>query len=371
MKPRNLLRQYASQRSFLKIIQHFRIEGTPARVAPLGNGLINDTFQVFVDGKAAPQYVLQRINTAIFPDVERLQSNIAIVTSHIRKKLMDRNETDIDRKVVRLMETEEGKTYYWDGSNAWRVMLFIADSVSYEKTTPDLAYSAGLHFGEFEQMLSDVATPVCEVIPDFHNILFRLEQLKTAVQQDSCHRLQNVQYWVDAIAEREAEMSIFEKLYQEHLIPKRLCHCDTKVNNMLFDRQGNFLSIIDLDTVMPSFIISDYGDFLRTAANTAAEDEPDLSKISFDKAIFEAFTQGFLEGTKGFMTATERQCLHKGIKLFPYMQAVRFLTDYLNGDTYYKTKYPEHNLVRTRAQWRLLECIEQEETYLQQFICPE
>lgn len=354
--------------SVFNVLQHFKITGTPNRVEPLGKGLINDTYQVFVEGIRTPQYVLQRINTKVFPDVEQLQRNIITVSSHIHNKLMERNEPDIDRKALQLIETKNGKTYYFDGENTWRLMLFISDSVNYEKTTPCLAYTAGLHFGEFEQMLSDITTPISEIIPNFHNVSYRLQQLKEAMQNDSHHRLQDVQNYIDAIAEREEEMSVFERLYQEHLVPKRLCHCDTKVNNMLFDKQGKFLCVIDLDTVMPSFIISDYGDFLRTAANTATEDELDLNRISFNKEIFETFTKGFIEGTKDFLSAIEKEYLYKGVKIFPYMQAVRFLTDYLNGDVYYKIKYAEHNLVRTKAQWRLLECIEKEEHYIQDFI---
>lgn len=354
--------------SLFNVLQHFKITGTPIRVEPLGKGLINDTYQVYVEGNCAPQYVLQRINTKVFPDVEQLQRNIITVSSHICNKLIAQRETEISRKYIQLIETKDDKTFFSDGTDCWRLMVYIADSVNYQEVTPRLAYTAGLHFGQFEQMLSDITTPIPEIIPNFHNVSYRLELLKEAMQNDSQHRLQHVQYYIDAIFEREEEMSVFERLYQNHLIPKRLCHCDTKVNNMLFDKQGKFLCVIDLDTVMPSFIISDYGDFLRTAANTAVEDEPDLNKISFKKDIFEAFTRGFVEGTKDFITAIEKKYLHKGVKIFPYMQAVRFLTDYLNGDVYYKTDYPEHNLVRTKAQWRLLECVEKEEQYIGTFI---
>lgn len=354
--------------SAFNVLLHFKITGTPVRIEPLGRGLINDTYQVFVEGSGAPQYVLQRINTVVFPDVEQLQRNIITVSSHIRHKLIAQREAEINRKYIQLVETKEGKTFFSEGTDSWRLMVYIADSVNYQEVTPHLAYTAGLHFGQFEQMLSDITTPIPEIIPNFHNVSYRLEQLKEAIRNDSHHRLQDVQYYIDAIAEREKEMCVFERLYQEQLVPKRLCHCDTKVNNMLFDKQGKFLCVIDLDTVMPSFIISDYGDFLRTATNTAAEDEPNLNKISFNKDIFEAFTKGFIEGTEDFITAIEKEYLHKGVKIFPYMQAVRFLTDYLNGDVYYKTKYSEHNLVRTRAQWRLLECVEKEGQYIENFI---
>lgn len=159
-----------------------------------------------------------------------------------------------------------------------------------------------------------------------------------------------------------------EQLYREGKLPKRICHCDTKVNNMLFDKDGNVLCVIDLDTVMPSFIFSDFGDFLRSAANTGAEDDKDLNNIDFNMEIFEAFTKGYLEGTKSFLLPIEKENLPYAAKLFPYMQTVRFLADYINGDTYYKIQYPEHNLVRTKAQWRLFECAERKENLMSDFI---
>ena len=164
-----------------------------------------------------------------------------------------------------------------------------------------------------------------------------------------------VQKFVDKVREASDRMCIGERLYREGKLPKRICHCDTKVNNMLFDKDGNVLCVIDLDTVMPSFVFSDYGDFLRSAANTGAEDDPNPDNIHFNMEIFESFTKGFLEGTESFLLPVERENLPYAATLFPYMQAVRFLTDYINGNTYYKIKYAHHNLVRTRAQWRLFE----------------
>ncbi len=151
------------------------------------------------------------------------------------------------------------------------------------------------------------------------------------------------------------EMCIGERYFREGKLPKRICHCDTKVNNMLFDKDGNVLCIIDLDTVMPSFVFSDFGDFLRSAANTGAEDDPDLGNIHFNMEVFASFLKGYLEGTSSFLTPLEKSLLPYAATLFPYMQAVRFFADYINGDTYYKVRHPEHNLVRTRAQWRLFE----------------
>ena len=174
-----------------------------------------------------------------------------------------------------------------------------------------------------------------------------------AVEADKAGRLAQVKPIVDDIMADSYEMCRAERLYREGKLPKRICHCDTKVSNMLFDEHDNVLCIIDLDTTMPSFVFSDFGDFLRSAANTAAEDEPDLEKIHFNEEIFKAFAKGYIESTSAFLTPIERSMLPYSVALFPYMQAVRFLADYLNGDTYYRIAYPEHNLVRTKAQYHL------------------
>ena len=331
------------------IVEKFEITGKVTDVKPMGEGLINDTFKVFVDGSDKPKYVLQRINNAIFQDVDMLMDNINKVTDHIRKK---------DKNTLKFLKTNTGKSYYFDGEKYWRVMLFVPDSITYQAVTPEYSYIAGKSFGEFESLLADLKEPLGEIIPDFHNIEFRLKQLRNAVAEDRVGRVKEVRYYLDEIFKREEKMTLGERLFREGKLPKRVCHCDTKVNNMLFDKDGNVLCIIDLDTVMPSFVFSDYGDFLRTAANTGAEDDPNLDNIDFNMEIYNAFTKGYLEGTKGFLLPIEKENLPYAALLFPYMQTVRFLSDYINGDTYYKIKYPEHNLVRTKAQWRLFEMAE-------------
>lgn len=348
------------------IIGKFKINRPATKVKPLGEGLINDTFLV------EPGYVLQRINHNIFTDVDGLQRNIDEVTKHIRKKLETAGEKDIDRKVLHFYPTAEGKTYYFDGESYWRLMDFINDSVTYSATTPEYAEIAGEAFGNFEAMLTDIPVKLIETIPDFHNMELRVRQLKEAVAANKAGRLASVRQLVNDILERADEMCLAEKLYREGKLPKRICHCDTKVNNMLFDANGNgVLCVIDLDTVMPSFIFSDFGDFMRTAGNAAAEDEPDLSKIAMRTDVFEAFTRGYLRSASSFLTDTEISNLPYAVMLFPYMQAVRFLIDYLNGDTYYKIQYPEHNLVRTKAQWQLFKCAEDKKDYMKQFIDAE
>ena len=351
-----------------EIVLKFNVENEINEVKPLGEGLINDTFKVYVNDCETPKYVLQRINNAIFQDVDLLQDNIEKVTNHIRKKLIEKNETDIDRKVLNFIKTKDDKRYYFDGEKYWRLMVFISDSYTYQAVTPEYSYTAGLAFGEFQSMLSDIEETLGETIPSFHNIELRLSQLREAVENDVAGRVKEVKYYLDEIEKRAEVMCRGEQLYREGKLPKRICHCDTKVNNMLFDKDGNVLCVIDLDTVMPSFIFSDFGDFLRSAANTGAEDDKDLNNIDFNMEIFEAFTKGYLEGTKSFLLPIEKENLPYAAKLFPYMQTVRFLADYINGDTYYKIQYPEHNLVRTKAQWRLFECAERKENLMLDFI---
>lgn len=351
-----------------EIVLKFNVENEINEVKPLGEGLINDTFKVYVNDCETPKYVLQRINNAIFQDVDLLQDNIEKVTNHIRKKLIEKNETDIDRKVLNFIKTKDDKRFYFDGEKYWRLMVFISDSYTYQAVTPEYSYTAGLAFGEFQSMLSDIEETLGETIPSFHNIELRLSQLREAVENDVAGRVKEVKYYIDEIEKRAEVMCRGEQLYREGKLPKRICHCDTKVNNMLFDKDGNVLCVIDLDTVMPSFIFSDFGDFLRSAANTGAEDDKDLNNIDFNMEIFEAFTKGYIEGTKSFLLPIEKENLPYAAKLFPYMQTVRFLADYINGDTYYKIQYPEHNLVRTKAQWRLFECAERKENLMSDFI---
>ena len=310
----------------------------------------------------------RRINHAIFQNVEMLQNNIASVTNHIRRKLTEQGETDIDRKVLTFVKADGGKTYWHDGENYWRNIVFIPRAKTYETVNPEYSYYAGVAFGNFQAMLADIPDTLGDTIPDFHNMEFRLKQLRDAVAADAVGRVKEVQYYLDEIEKRADEMCKGERLYREGKLPKRVCHCDTKVNNMMFDEEGKVLCVIDLDTVMPNFIFSDFGDFLRSAANTGAEDDKDLNNVNFNMAIFKAFAKGYLESAKVFLLPIEIENLPFAAALFPHMQCVRFLADYINGDTYYKIKYPEHNLVRTKAQFKLLQSAEEYTPEMKEFI---
>ena len=355
-------------KDLLTIVSHFKLQGTVQEIKPLGAGLINDTYKVTTVEADAPDYVLQRINNAIFQDVEMLQNNIQAVTSHIRHKLEEAKKEDIDRKVLHFLEADGGKTYWCDEENYWRVMVFIPRAKTYETVNAQYSYHAGRAFGNFQAMLADIPDNLGETIPDFHNMEFRLKQLREAVAENKAGRVEEVRYYLDELEKRADEMCKAERLYREGKLPKRVCHCDTKVNNMMFDEDGKVLCVIDLDTVMPSFIFSDYGDFLRTGANTGLEDDKNLDNVNFNMEIFEAFTKGYLESARGFLLPIEIENLPYAVALFPYMQTVRFLADYINGDTYYKIQYPEHNLVRTKAQFKLLQSVEAHHDQMVKFI---
>ena len=352
------------------IVSRFATEGTVADIRPLGNGLINDTYKVSTKEADAPDYVLQRVNTTVFTDVDMLMDNIAAVTRHIRKKLEAANVTDIDRKVLRFIAADGGKLYHREADGTvWRMMVFIPNAKTYEAVTPEYSYFAGNAFGHFEDMLVDIPEKLGEVIPDFHNMEFRMKQLREVIEKNPAGRVGEaaVMQLLDLIGKDAEEMCKAERMGREGKLPKRVCHCDTKVNNMMFDEEGHVLCVIDLDTVMPSFVFSDYGDFLRSAANTTAEDDPDMSHVAFNEEIFKAFTRGYIEGAR-FLTPMETENLPYAVALFPFMQSVRFLWDYLSGDHYWKCKYPQHNLDRARNQMRLYQCVREHDDMMREYI---
>jgi len=345
-------------KDLFNIATNFLLAGTPSTIEPLGNGLINDTYIIVTKEDDAPDYVLQHINHHIFTNVELLQSNIEAVTAHIRKKHETAGEEDIDRKVLRFIPTAEGKTYWFDGDQYWRVMVFIDHTITKTAIDAESSYNAGVAFGNFQSMLADIPVQLGETIPDFHNMEFRMKQLREAVAADAAGRVAEMRFYIDEMEKRAEEMCKGERLFREGRLPKRVCHCDTKVNNMLYNEDETICCVIDLDTVMPSFIFSDFGDFLRTGACSLPEDDPDIEHVGFKMDIFRAFAKGYVEATRSFLLPIEKENLPYAAALFPYMQCVRFLADYLNGDTYYKIKYPEHNLVRAKNQYQLLLSVE-------------
>ncbi|WP_449031858.1 phosphotransferase enzyme family protein [Prevotella histicola] len=354
---------------FYDIVSQFKIEGEIKDILPIGNGLINETLRVSTIAADTPDYILQRINNNVFSDVNLLQHNIEAVTRHIRNKLKELGEEDINRKCLHFIESVGGKTYYQDANgNYWRMSIFIPDSFTKEEVSPGNAFCCGETFGDFEKKLLDLDEPLGEVIPNFHNMEFRLRQLRDAIIADKMGRVASVRDILSEIERNADEMCLAERLYRDKVLPKRICHCDTKVNNMLFDSDGKVLCVIDLDTVMPSFIFSDYGDFLRTGANYVAEDCDDYQAVGLKEDVFCAFTEGYLSTAGSFLTAIEISHLPYAVALFPFMQCVRFLTDYINGDVYFKTKYAEHNYVRSRNQLLLYRDVRRHDQMMNEFI---
>ncbi len=351
------------------VLDHFAIPNEVEAPQQLKIGFINDSFVVKAKHPGEKSYFLQRINHHIFRNVEGLQQNIKTVTEHIRRKLEAAGERDIDRKVLELVPATDGRLYYRTPTgDYWRVYVLIEHATSQEKVTPLSAEMTGEAFGRFQCQLADLPfDALCESIPNFHNMEFRLQQLDEALAADPVGRKDACADIIAAIDSRREEMCLAERLFREGKLTKHINHCDTKVNNVLFDESGKPVCIVDLDTVMPGFVLSDFGDFMRTAANTGLEDDPDPDRIHVDMEIFEAYTRGYLREAS-FLTDTEKELLPYGCRLLSYMQAVRFFTDWINGDTYYKIQYPEHNLVRTRAQLRLLEEQEKVADRMQQII---
>lgn len=348
------------------IVHQFLPVRNISELQPLGNGIINDSYKIVADDK---QYVLQRINHHIFKNVAQLQDNILRVTTHIRHKLIAKGVSDVERKVLNFLQTIDGAYFYKDeAGNYWRMMDFITDSYSYETVNEMSAYKAGIAFGDFQNMLSDLpGEPLFETIPDFHNMESRLDMFRETVRKNPSGRLAEVRNLVDEIEARADEMCKVERLHREGKLPKRINHCDTKVNNILFDADGNAMCVVDLDTVMPGYVLSDFGDFMRTAANNGDEDDENLDRVSINLVIFKAYAEGYLKSAD-FLTPLEIELLPFGAKLLTYMQTVRFLADYIDGDKYYKIRFPKHNLQRSLAQFQLLLSMESNFEQMQQIV---
>lgn len=345
------------------IINAFNIEGTIATIKPYGSGHINDTFYLKNDNHSCPDYLLQRINHTIFKDVPALMNNVKQVTEHLRRKLASIPGSSPEKQVLTIIPLKNGQLFFKDADgNYWRVYLYLGNTNSYDLVEKELqAFEGGKAFGNFQALLSDLdASLLAETIPDFHNIEMRLTRFYKAWSTDSAGRRDQVIAETDFINKRVDTMKSILNLGKEGHLPLRITHNDTKFNNVLLDANDKAQCVIDLDTVMPGYVAYDFGDAIRTIVNSASEDEKDLSKIKLNIPLFEAYAKGYLSEADKFLSPTEVDSLMMGVLLIPYMQAVRFLTDYLEGDIYYKTNFEGHNLQRTRAQIQLLKEIEAE-----------
>ncbi len=326
---------------------------------PYGNGHINDTFLVCCQTTESTEkrYILQRMNHDIFKNPPQLMENMVHVTEHLRKKILAQGG-DPERETLNIMKTESGADWYQDsGKNYWRVFPFIENSMCLQKVenTKDF-YDSAVAFGNFQRMLADYpAETLHETIPNFHNTPSRFQDFQKAVQTGDKERAALAQKEITFVLDRAQEASVLTDLLSGGELPLRVTHNDTKLNNILFDADTHTaLCIIDLDTVMPGLSLYDFGDSIRFGANTGAEDETDLTKVGLDLSLFEAFTKGYLKGCSGSLTAKEIEMLPMGAKLMTYECGMRFLTDFLTGDHYFKIHRENHNLERARTQFQLV-----------------
>ena len=343
------------------LLTAFRFQGAFEDARELCSGNINRTYRLaFADGALRREYILQRINTHVFREPQRVMENIVRVTEHMRKALIARGE-DPARRVLEVIPTREGGLLHRDGEGGcWRAYTCITDAVAHDTVDAHAFYEVGYGFGAFQQLLADFpAGQLYESIPGFHDTEKRFAQLDAAIGADPCRRAGEVQAEIDALMARRSRLCSIVRLTAQGTLPLRVTHNDTKSNNVMLDSAtGKALCVIDLDTVMPGSALYDYGDAIRFGGSTAAEDEADTGKIALDMEKTEAFTRGFLEMTRAALTGEELARLPLGIHVMTGELAVRFLTDYIKGDVYFKTADPAHNLRRARAQIALLEDVE-------------
>jgi Ser/Thr protein kinase RdoA (MazF antagonist) len=355
--------------AIVDIISRFKINGTVTSARPFGTGHINDTYRVITDTRH--DYLLQRVNHFVFKDVPGLMSNLVYVTNHLKQKLAAIPGANPDKEVLTLIENNDGG-YFIENTNGnyWRVFTFLKDTKSYDQVlTAPQATEGGKAFGKFQAQLADLDTElIVDTIPNFHNVEYRLQNLDKAIAADSVKRLNKVQAEIEYIDQRREKMGRILQLGRDGVLPKRIIHNDTKFNNILLDIHDKAQCVIDLDTVMPGYVAYDFGDAIRTIINTAAEDESDLSLINLNIALFTAYTKGYLQQATDFLTEAELHSLIDGVLLLPYTQFVRFLSDYLDGDRYYKIHSPQHNLQRARAQLQLLKKLEEAKDQLNDII---
>ncbi len=354
-------------------IAAFALTGTPVSSELYGSGHINDTHLLICreDNGRIHRYILQRINHFVFPHPEEVMENILRVTSYLREHILARGG-DPDRETLTVVPTKEGAPYYRDSIGSyWRVYLFIEDNLSLDKVeTPEQFHSSAVAFGRFQYELADFpAETLHEPIADFHNTPVRYENLMKAVAADKCGRLAEVGEEVAFARKRRDFTEELYRAYRAGKLPLRVTHNDTKLNNILFDAgSGKPICVIDLDTIMPGFSVNDFGDSIRFGATTAPEDETGLDKIRINLALYETYVRGFIEGCGGKLTNEEIALLPVGAKMMTLECGMRFLTDYLEGDTYFRVHYPTHNLDRARNQFRLVESMEENWEKMQRIV---
>ncbi len=340
-------------------ILHFQLDGLVMKNIRYGNGHINDTFLVTLKKKdgTMKRVILQRMNKNIFTKPEELMENIEGVTSFLQKKIAE-NGGNPERETLNIIPAKEGSSYYVDNQGEyWRCYKFIEDATSYEQVeSPEDFYQSAVAFGNFQRLLAEYpAETLHETIPGFHDTKARFQVFLKAVEEDVCGRAASVQKEIQFVRDHEEVANVFGDMLAKGELPLRVTHNDTKLNNIMIDhetRKG--ICVIDLDTVMPGLAMNDFGDSIRFGASTAVEDEPDLEKVWCDMELFESYAKGFIEGCGGKLTAREIELLPMGAKVMTFECGMRFLTDYLQGDTYFKIHREHHNLDRCRTQFKLV-----------------
>lgn len=347
------------------IAEQFALDTPIVAIERLGEGFINDTFVV---STLSTRYILQRKNSNVFEDVPAMMDNIARVTAHLKRKVLTQGG-DPEREVLTVVPTTEGALYHIHDGDYWAMSLFIEGSVTHDVAdTPRLAYMGGRGIGRFQSLLADFEEPLAEVIRGFHNIRWRFEQWDRSLAEDRVGRRAALAEQIAWIESRRDKMLSFWELVERGELPKRVTHNDTKLSNILFDEHDEVLCVIDLDTVMSSTSLNDFGDAIRSYANTGAEDDRDLSRVGLNIDTFRCYTEGYLSERLSSMTTEECEWLAFAALYITYEQVLRFLMDYIDGDVYYKTAYSEHNLVRATAQYKLLCSMEENYSTMQQII---
>ena len=346
-----------------EIINKFNFIGKFEKAEPYGFGHINSTYSVYFEDEdnSIHRYILQKINTNIFKDEEKLMENIVNITSHIKEKIMNAGGNP-NRETLIIVKTKDGKSFYRsENGDCWRAYIFIENARTYQLVESSKHfYNSGKAFGKFQQYLSDFpAEKLYETIPDFHNTEKRYEAFLQAVKNDAKGRVKEISEEIKFVMDRAEDTKILVNLLREGKLPLRVTHNDTKFNNVLIDAvTGEGICVIDLDTVMPGLSLYDFGDSIRSGATTALEDEVDLSKVWLDLELFESFTKGFIEASGKSLTEMEIKYLPFSAKLLTFECGMRFLADYLNGDIYFKIHRENHNLDRARNQFKLVADIE-------------
>lgn len=348
--------------SLVEIVDRFCVRGSFLGVQPYGSGHINDTYAVVIDRDGTPvRYLLQRINHSVFADPPALMENISRVTRYLTRKICERGEDDISRRTLTVIPVHTGGEYYRDpAGNYWRMYIFIEGARTYDIiTSVDQACQAAKAFGAFQRDLIDLPEPpLHETIPEFHNGISRFNTFQSILEKDPCSRAERARDEIAFLLDHKALLELIPQLIRSGAVPVRITHNDTKLNNvMIDDRTGEGICVIDLDTVMPGSVLYDFGDMVRTSTITATEDERDLSKVSMSMPFFKAVARGYLSTANHFLNNAERMHLVTAGKVMPLIIGMRFLTDYLAGDQYFKIQHENQNLDRCRTQFQLLRSI--------------